>query len=103
MIKLYYGSKPEHVGDADEGKCFLVIGADNKFYPQKETQMEDYQDRVLQEKQELDVKINKLTGFLYSDKSTGLDKEEYKRMRQQLYCMMDYGHCLTERINNFSA
>ena len=63
--------------------------------------MEDYQERVVEEKKELDGKITKLAAFVFSEKFASVVKDEQKRMQQQLYVMMDYSRCLQERIAAF--
>ena len=60
--------------------------------------MEDYQKRVVVEKEDLDQKIVKLAAFLFSEKSAAVDIEEYERMLQQFYTMMEYSRCLNKRI-----
>jgi hypothetical protein len=63
--------------------------------------MEDFKKRVVEEKKDLDVKITKLAGFLFSEKSAIVVKEEYDRMETQMRCMMNYSRCLGERIAYF--
>ena len=63
--------------------------------------MEEYQKRVVEEKKDLDQKIVKLTTFLFSEASAGMDEEENLRMLKQKYSMMDYSRMLGERIGNF--
>jgi len=60
--------------------------------------MEDYKKRVLKEKNELDEKIVKLSAFLFSEKSAGVDEESIRLMQQQIYTMMDYSIILGKRL-----
>lgn len=64
--------------------------------------MQDYQERVVEEKTELDVKIIKLVGFIASvGYVNNVSQEEKQRMRNQLYAMLHYSQILEERIVNF--
>lgn len=68
-----------------------------------ETNLQPYQQRVIDEKAELDVKIQKLTEFLSSDKSESVEADEKDRMKWQLDIMEDYSEVLGERIANFPS
>ena len=63
--------------------------------------MEDYQKRVVAEKEEIDIKIVKLTGFIFSPKFDSVNEKEQERMDTQLRAMMNYSMCLRERIASF--
>lgn len=63
--------------------------------------MQPYQQRVIDEKAELDVKIQKLTEFLSSDKSESVEADEKDRLKWQLDIMRDYSKILGERIAHF--
>lgn len=62
--------------------------------------MEDYQKRVVEEKKELDVKIDKLSDFL--NRTAGLPQAEVARMDRQVIYMGLYSEVLAERIENFA-
>ena len=62
--------------------------------------MEDYQNRVVEEKKELDIKIDKLGSFLYGDKVNVVASEAI-RMGKQLDVMKEYSVILADRISNF--
>ncbi len=63
--------------------------------------MKDYQERVIREKQELDIKIVKLTTFIYSDGIVLISQKAIDKLQEQLYIMMSYSKVLTERIVDF--
>ena len=64
--------------------------------------MEAYQERVVQEKKELDEKISKLNIFLQSDDiDSKVDIQEKSRLVSQLCAMTIYSNLLFERIANF--
>lgn len=60
-----------------------------------------YQERVIEEKSELDKKIESLTSFLKSESATKIDHNEVDRMQRQLDCMVAYSEILGERIVAF--
>jgi hypothetical protein len=62
--------------------------------------MQPYQQRVIQENDELLLKINALNDFLSRDDSTA-SPEEYTRMTRQLAAMREYAYILAERIEAF--
>ena len=63
--------------------------------------MQDFQQRVVDEKQELDLKLNALRGFLYSTIFNGLPTAEQARLLVQEYIMTSYSNILSERIKAF--
>ncbi len=63
--------------------------------------MEDFKASVVKEKEELDCKITRLSGFIFSDKFSVVMKDEQERMERQLYVMMDYSRCLKDTIAAF--
>ena len=65
--------------------------------------MEPYQERVVIEKAELDVKLNKLTAFLESDLFARLPEAEQARLKRQHEYMDGYSGVLTDRIANFAS
>jgi hypothetical protein len=64
--------------------------------------MEPYQERVIQEKKELDEKIAKLEALLNSHLWWELPILELDRMRRQQRHMRDYATVLGERIATFT-
>lgn len=67
--------------------------------------MELYQRRMLDERNKLATKIEKLNKFFSNEKFKNLSKEQQDLMARQLCAMKEYLFCLDERINleNFSG
>lgn len=63
--------------------------------------MKPYQEKVLQEKRELDEKITKLQAFINGDAFPLLNSAEKDRMQGQLWAMRVYSFILGQRIVNF--
>jgi hypothetical protein len=64
--------------------------------------MKPYQERVVEEKKELDARIEKLRYFIHAnDDYAGLPKEEKARLNEQLDLMARYSEILGERRKNF--
>jgi len=61
--------------------------------------LEDYQQRVADEKAELDVKLEKLRTFLAKDVEIASD--ELTRLKRQEEVMTEYSKILGERIESF--
>jgi len=66
----------------------------------KENNMEDYQLRVIEEADELDVKIHKLESFLRLPPKNVL-LPELTRLNRQLDAMRLYSYILHNRIKHF--
>ena len=65
--------------------------------------MEDYQKRVLKEKEDLDERITSLRSFLNSDKCPKTcGQQQFILMRIQLSAMNEYSDVLRQRIEAFS-
>jgi len=65
--------------------------------------MKDFQQRVIDELNELEEKANSLNEFIaYSDLFLGLDSKEQERLRLQLDIMWQYVEILRERIAAFN-
>lgn len=60
-----------------------------------------HQQRVVEEKAELDAKLVKLNAFFNTDIFAGIDGEEQNRLRRQASHMADYSEVLAERISAF--
>lgn len=65
--------------------------------------MEQYQQRVVTEKAELDEKLKKLCGFIKSGMFTKLDRGEQGRLKLQRDLMWQYSEVLGERIAAFKS
>lgn len=64
--------------------------------------MLEFQKRVIEEKKELDEKINKLFNFIYNSGAfTLVEDAEQDRMRDQFEIMNRYSQILGKRIKNF--
>ena len=63
--------------------------------------MKPYQERVIEEKMELDEKIVKLLAFIEGPLFSALSDDERRRMHRQLRAMGDYSDALNERIAAF--
>lgn len=64
--------------------------------------MKPYQQRVVDEKSELDGKREKLLTFFLSDVFSTLDDAEKHRLERQGLAMRDYSLVLGERIQAFT-
>lgn len=62
-----------------------------------------HQERVIQEKKDLDEKIVKLSAFIVSDKSASLDHTEFNLMWHQRTAMLEYSDILGRRIELFGG
>jgi Txe/YoeB family toxin of Txe-Axe toxin-antitoxin module len=63
--------------------------------------MKDYQERVVQEKAELETKIRNLVQFIGGDDFKGLPSPEKDRLANQLRVMQVYLYILGQRISFF--
>ncbi len=65
--------------------------------------MEDYQNRVVKEKEDLDLKIKNLQRFIEKGGEIwqSLDGFEQQDLKDQLKHMQVYTHILQKRINRF--
>lgn len=70
--------------------------------PTKASNLPAYQQRVIDEKNELDQKLTSLRGFFESVKFTTIDPEEQRRLQDQAKFMQQYSDILWLRIDNFS-
>lgn len=64
--------------------------------------MEEFQQRVVDEKAELDDKRSRLEPFLSSNRFQTLPAEERDRMTEQAKIMSDYSDVLRRRIAAFT-
>jgi len=60
-----------------------------------------YQERVVNEKRELDSKRTKLGSFMCGDIFSKLDEDEKARLTRQFEVMGEYSEILGERISAF--
>lgn len=65
--------------------------------------MEPHQQRVLNEKEDLDTKITKLSDFTNGSTFSSLPADEQLRLKRQFSIMRDYSSILGDRINAFPA
>ena len=63
--------------------------------------MMPHQQRVIDEKEELDAKLGKLIPFLASDTCLSLPFDERSRLKRQSEVMAEYSAILGERISAF--
>jgi len=63
--------------------------------------MQPHQQRVVQEKNDLDVKLKRLNEFLNTETFTQLGEQERGRLLRQSGIMADYSAVLTQRIEAF--
>lgn len=64
--------------------------------------MQPHQERVIEEKQELDNRINKLSSFFDTNIFSSINKDEQGRLIRQYEYMKLYSKVLSERIENFN-
>jgi len=69
----------------------------------KEKEMQDYQLRVIEEKKELDAKLEKLAAFNVSDNFRDVSDLQRGLMVQQESVMGHYSNILGERITAFKS
>jgi hypothetical protein len=62
----------------------------------------DFRQRVRNEKAELEERLDKLRGFIASDRFVSLGSEERERLNRQASVMVQYKIILEERIGAFS-
>lgn len=63
--------------------------------------MQPHQERVVNEKAELDEKLDKLEAFFITPLFIGIDFEERYRLQRQAEVMTEYSIILGERISAF--
>ena len=63
--------------------------------------MEDFKQRVIDEKTALDEKFKALNVFMASDTFKSLDAEEQGLLRQQALAMFNYSNALAARIGRW--
>jgi len=63
--------------------------------------MQEFQERVITEKRELDEKLSRLSDFFRGDIFHGLPTAEQDRMSRQAVIMHSYSDILKERIDNW--
>jgi DNA repair ATPase RecN len=68
---------------------------------QRGKKMEEYQERVIKEKENLDIKIGDLREFMTGPKGFRVLREEYKRLCRQEMIMQLYSEVLQDRIEAF--
>ena len=68
----------------------------------KQKILEPYQQRVVEEKADLDGKITRLMDFINSEDFKPVNTVEKTRLEQQFHVMLTYSKILRERIHNFN-
>lgn len=63
--------------------------------------MAPYQQRVIDEKHDLDAKVKSLQAFADTETFISLDPQEQARLHLQFYLMRGYSDVLSERIEAF--
>lgn len=71
-------------------------------YRVKEVDPAPWQQRVIDEKAELDIKINKLATFLTTPRDVQLPADEYQDLIDQHNLMLKYSEILRRRISRFT-
>ena len=67
------------------------------------TNLPSHMERVVNEKQELDEKLNKLRAFFETEFCMGLPFEDRALLKRQEVAMTEYSDVLAERIAQFFA
>jgi hypothetical protein len=65
--------------------------------------MKPHQERVVEEKKDLDGKIDRLKVFVGGETFNTLDEDEQDLLEEQLGIMHDYSRILGERIAGFKS
>lgn len=65
--------------------------------------LQPHQQRVAEEKVDLDIKINKLDIFIHGPIYPTLEQTERLRLTRQFVYMKEYSNILTERITAFRS
>lgn len=60
--------------------------------------MDTYRTRMIAEKEELDVRISKLTNFIGSGSYHALERHDQYLLRRQLLVMNEYSEILNQRL-----
>lgn len=60
--------------------------------------MDAFMERLINEREELDAKMNKLDDFIGSDKFKAIDQVQQSLLKLQSSAMETYYRCLDERI-----
>ncbi len=68
---------------------------------EKKQELQPFQQRVVDEKKDLDSKIEKLNNFTKTDEFENLIIYEQKDLLDQLTAMRNYSYCLGRRIERF--
>ena len=64
--------------------------------------MDNYQLRVIEEKTELDKKLESLNAFLASDSFNNVKPYQQEKLKQQRFIMQEYSEILKSRISDFN-
>lgn len=110
ILGAVIATHPNTPDDAIMGGIMAVAGALLAVSPillsaessTRRTTMQDFQQRVVTEKTELDEKLGKLQVFLNTPRFMGLPADEQSRMVRQASAMSEYSVVLGERIAAFT-
>lgn len=92
----------EFYGTPEQMRCGHCADRDDENDDEPIDAMQPHQQRVIDEKRELDEKRQKLTTFIGGDVYRTLDKVEQSRLNRQLEAMTLYSNVLKERIAAFA-
>ena len=87
----------------EDGTKLIEVMRIDAFNSETTGKGNEYQNRVILEKRELDEKLNKLKIFVDIDLFKELNVGEQARLRFQLICMKAYSDILYDRINAFQG
>lgn len=103
MLARYSPVAGDYLVTQEDGYQYVNPKAvfDRKYSPIKDGDMPDYQQRVINERDELSEKIDKLSAFLQAATAKNLVNEEQLRLGHQLDTMRLYCTILNQRIDAF--
>ena len=80
-----------------------VLGEQSSTDRERRPVMQPHQQRVVDEKTDLDAKRDRLRSFVGGDTYRTLDQAEQSRLNRQLEAMTLYSNILEERITAFTG
>ncbi|MEE9223068.1 MAG: hypothetical protein V3V40_06385 [Nitrosomonadaceae bacterium] len=97
LVEYHDGGKANH----PDHEGYISWSPKDVFERTYNEVLEPHQQRVVDEKRELDGKITNLVGFQLSDIFKGLDIDEKNRLKGQRDIMVEHSKILGDRIENF--
>jgi|GEM_PF-1620193 len=85
-----------------DGSAFIGIAPVPEVSPDGAPALQPHQQRVVDEKRDLDERLAKLVAFFNTPIFAGLDEEERQRLEHQAAAMQEYSTILGERIAAFA-